>query len=345
MPDDKKIIEPIDADFDAVAKAMITPATTFSKNNNGMSAGTALTPATPRQGVLDLGVEIERVVAGVEMGVLENGIPYLTQRGLAEMSGAARSTIQELTQEWQDSQKSGVFSSKRIVWFREYLASKGYDEPQMFIEIHKDGSPHYAYPDVVCMAIIEYFAFEAQRTNPTALANFRNLARFGLQSFIYEALGYTPPDRWKYHHDRISLVHGAAPDGYFIIFNEVSGMIVDLINADLPVNDKTIPDISVGRCWSDHWKAKGLEATFGARIEYQHNYPSYYPQSASNPQPAKAYPNEALAEFRRWFRHEYLITRFPRYILTKAHLLGGQEQAKQIGNLYQPKAVEDRSQP
>ncbi len=36
-------------------------------------------PATPRQGVLDLGVEVERVVAGVEMGVLENGIPVPRQ--------------------------------------------------------------------------------------------------------------------------------------------------------------------------------------------------------------------------------------------------------------------------
>jgi hypothetical protein len=189
---------------------------------------------------------------------------------------------------------------------------------------------------------VEYFAFEAQRTNETAVTNFRNLARFGLQKFIYEALGYTPPDRWKYHHDRVSLVQGAAPDGYFIIFNEVSGLIVDLINADLPVNDKTIPDISVGRCWGDHWTANGFDATYGARIQYDHNYPPYYPQSAKNPLPAKAYPNAALPEFRRWFRHEYLVTRFPRYILSKAHLIGGQDQAKQIGNLYQPKAIEDR---
>lgn len=342
MPDDKKMIEPINAAFDDVARRMVTPATSLSSENSNLPTGSALTPATPRQGVLDIGVEVERVVAGVEMGVLENGVSYLTQRGLAEMSGAARSTIQELTQEWQDSQGTGVFASKRMTWFREYLVERGYDEPQLFIEIRKDGSAHYAYPDMVCMAVIEYFAFEAQRTNPTALANFRNLARFGLQTFIYEALGYSPPDKWKYHHDRISLVQSAAPDGYFIIFNEVSGMIIDLINADLPVNDKTIPDISVGRCWGDHWTGSGFDAIYGARIQYDHNYPPYYPQSAKNPLPAKAYPNAALPEFRRWFRHEYLTTRFPKYILTKAHLLGGQQQAKQIGALYQPKSIEDQ---
>lgn len=341
MPDDKKIIEPIDADFDAVARKIVTPATSFSKEINKMTAETGLTPATPKQGVLDIGVEIERVVAGVEMGVLENGMPYLTQRGLAEMSGAARSTLQELTQEWQEAHKTGIFSSKRMVWLRGYLSPKGYDEPQLFIEIRKDGSLQYAYTDVVCMAVIEYFAFEAQRTNATALAKFRSLARFGLQSFIYEALGYSPPDKWKYHHDRISILQGSAPEGYFIIFNEVSGMIIDLINADLSVNNKTIPDISVGMAWGDHWKTSNFDKTFGARMKYQHSYPDYYPQAASNPQPAWAYPNEALAEFRRWFRHEYLVTRFPRYILTKAHLLGGQEQAKQIGALYQPKAITD----
>lgn len=295
--------------------------------------------ATPRQGVLDLGVEVERVVGGVEMGVLENGLPYLTQRGLAEMSGASRKTIFDITQEWEEAQQTGVFPRGRMTFFRDCLSKAGFDEAQLYIEIVKDSSPHYAYPDVVCTAVIEYYAFEAQVKNERALTSFRNLARFGLQHFIYEALGYSLPDKWKYHHDRISLVQNAAPDGYFIIFNEVSGLIVDLITADLPVNDKTIPDISVGRCWGDHWNSRGFDTEYGLRIAYEHNYPPYYPQSAKNPLPAKAYPNAALPEFRRWFRHEYLTTRFPRYILTKAHLLGGQEQAKRLGNLYKPPQI------
>jgi hypothetical protein len=65
----------------------IAPAASLSKGINALSAKNALSPATPKQGVLDLDVEVERVVSGVEMGVLENGLPYLTQRGLAEMSG------------------------------------------------------------------------------------------------------------------------------------------------------------------------------------------------------------------------------------------------------------------
>jgi len=296
--------------------------------------------ASPQQGVLDLGIEVERVVAGVEMGVLENGIPYLTQRGLATMSGAARSTIQELTQEWEAMQQSGVIPPGRMAFFKDHLTRDGYDEPRLFIEIISDGSPHYAYPDIVCTAIIEHFAFEAQRTNETALRNFRNLARYGLQKFIYDALHYVRPDPWVHFQERVSLLRASAPDGHFIVFHEVSGIIVDLINAELAVNDKTIPDISVGRCWGDHWRDKGFDDEYGPRIKFDHYYPPSHPQSASNPQSAWAYPNVALAEFRRWFRHEYLPLKFPRYLLSKAHLLGGQDEALRIAGMYQPTALE-----
>lgn len=335
MPD----IEPIDADFDDVARKMVTPAPPLSNNNSGLSVVQGQSPA-PLQLPLDLGIEVERTIGGVEMGVLQNGISYLTQTGLAEVAGAARSTVFEVTQEWEAAMKSGIISPRsRIAFFHDYLSKNGYTDPHLYIEIIRNGSPYYAYPDIVCMAFLEYFAFEAQRTNAKAIENYRNFARFGFQEFVYKALGYTPPDKWKYHHDRVSILHNSAPDGYFIIFTEVSGMIIDLISADLSVNDKTIPDISVGKCWGDHWTKGGFDGVYGVRIKYEHNYPAYYPQAASNPQLPWAYPNEAIAEFRRWFRHDYLVTRFPRYILTKANLIGGLEQAKQIGNLYQPKQI------
>lgn len=97
MPDDKKTIEPIDADFDAVARKLVSPATPFDNKTSALTTVSGQSLAAPKQLKLDLGIEVERVVGGIEMGVLENGIPYLTQRGLAEMSGAARRSIQEIT--------------------------------------------------------------------------------------------------------------------------------------------------------------------------------------------------------------------------------------------------------
>lgn len=65
------------------------------------------------------------------------------------------------------------------------------------------------------MAFVEYFAFEAQRKNETALENYRRLARFGLQQFSYNALDYVPEDKWKYFNDRVSILKDSAPAGYF----------------------------------------------------------------------------------------------------------------------------------
>ena len=274
------------------------------------------------------------------MGVLENGIPYLTQTGLAEMAGAARSTIFEITQEWQQAHSTNVWRG-RMVWFRDYLTKIDFDEPRLFIEITKDGSPHYAYPDMVCMAMVEYFAYEAQRTNAKAMANFRNFARFGLQKFIYDALGYVPEDPWKLFNSRVSLLKDSVPVGYFSVFKESTGLVVDLINAGLPVNQHTIPDGSVGGTWGRYWTANSLAAKYGDRVEYPHNYPPEYPQSAKNPLPAWAYPNQAWAEFQDWLRAVYLPTKYPIYILKKASLLpGGMGEARQLAAMYDPKAIE-----
>ncbi len=294
-------------------------------------------PAPPVQLPLDLGIEVERVVGGVEMGVLQNGIPFLTQTGLAGISGAARSTIFEITQEWAESFNTTELPKGRMKYFREYLAKNKYLEPQLYIEILKNGSPYYAYPDVVCMAFLEYFAFEAQKTNPTALSNYRNFARFGFQEFVYRALEYKPDDKWRLFNARVSLLQDKVPAGYFSVFKESSGVAVDLINAGLAVNQHTIPDSSVGGTWGPYWTKNNLASQFGERVNYPHYYPPEYPQSLSNPQPAWAYPNEAWPTFQNWLRTIYLPTKYPVYILKKADMLpGGKSEAARLAALYQP---------
>jgi hypothetical protein len=338
----EQIVEPIDADFESVVKAVVNRkvATKSVNKINGLEAISATQVATLKQVPLDLGIEVQRDVNGIEMGVLENGIPYLTQRGLSDITGIARNAIQGLTKEWEEHFGDEIFGKDRISFFKDYLFKNGYREPRLYIETIQHGKIHFAYPDVVCMAFLEYYAFESKADSTTALENYRKFAAFGLRRFIYEALDYTPGDKWKYHHDRVSLLKDSAPSGHFTIFQEITGMVVDLISADLTVNHKTVPDISVGIAWAKHWTENNLEAQFGKRILYEHNYPNYYPQSLSNPQKPNAYPDAALPEFRRWFKQVYLLTKFPAYILTKAKLLpGGKDEALQIGGMYQSKAL------
>lgn len=314
-------------------------ATGKSIKNNGLPIETQVKQAAGQMH-LDLGIEVQKDINGIEMGVLDNGIPYLTQRGLAGVTGVARSLIQAITKEWEDHYQDEVIGKDRISYFKQYLFDKGFSDPSLHIETIQNGTVHYAYPDVVCMAFLEYYAFESKSDSTEALANYRKFAAYGLRKFIYDALDYTPSDKWKYHNDRVSLLKDSAPPGYFTVFKEITGLVVDLITADLTVNHKTVPDISVGQAWAKYWTENNLEAQFGPRIQYEHNYPDYYPQALSNPQNPNAYPDAALPIFRQWFKQVYLLTKFPAYMLTKAKMLpGGKAEALQIGGMYQSKVL------
>lgn len=241
---------------------------------------------TPRA-VLDLGVKQEGVFNDIEMGVLENGIPYLTQNGLARICGVNRTNIADIATEYAQCFASGVFTRGRMEFISTYLQQAGYREPVLFIPIMRNGSVHYAFPDIVCMALLEFYAFESQTaSNATAQQYYRELARVGLRDYIYGALHYQPEDPWRHYHDRVSLIQstGAVPDGYFIVFNEIAGLMVDLITAGLVVNMYTVPDISVGSCWAKHWSARGLSEKFGERVKCAHHYPDDFNQAASNPE-------------------------------------------------------------
>jgi hypothetical protein len=295
---------------------------------------------TPVQSHFDFAIQMQNEVNGIEMGVLENGIAYLTQSGLGEICGTTHSRISEITKEWAEHYNDDVVTKGRISFIRDYLFDNGYREPQLYVQCKQGNREVYAYPDIVCMAILEFYAFESSVQNKRAVVNYRKLAKFGFQDFIYKSLGYAPDTVWKYHLDRVSILKNKTPDGYYTVFQEIAGMIVDMIEHGVTVNDKTIADISVGSHWSKEWEAIEGNERFGQRVRYEHEYPEYYPQSYSNPQPAWAYPDSALAEFRKWFRVCYLPTKFPAYILKKVNLLkGGYEEAVKIIDTFKANAL------
>ena len=118
-------------------------------------------------------------------------------------------------------------------------------------------------------------------------------------------------------------------------------MIVPLIQEGLPISDKIIPDISVGQTWSKYWVDQNLDSLCGNRIRYEHNYPAYYPQAKSNPQPAWAYPELALGLFRQWLRTNYIETKLPKYLSDKAKagLLPASKIPDVLTNLQATKAL------
>jgi hypothetical protein len=60
-----------------VTNLIAQPAGIKLSKNKELLNKSALQPATPPQYILDLGIEVQRDVNGVEMGVLENGIRWI----------------------------------------------------------------------------------------------------------------------------------------------------------------------------------------------------------------------------------------------------------------------------
>lgn len=252
------------------------------------------------------------------MGILSDGTPFLTQRGLANLCGVENAHIGTISSQWEET-----FPKPRISKIRDILARNGHSLPAAHVVVRVGGRLLYAYREEISLAVIEYYAFEAgQYCQEEARDNFRVLARKGFRDAIYEAIDYHPTrdidDQWKPFHDRVSLTYHSAPDGYFSIFKESAEVTVTLGQAGIHSNDELIPDISIGKCCGKHWLDKRLADRFGGRLEYQHYYPPYFPQAASNPQTPWCYPEAALGEFKRWLREDYLRGgRFAAYVTSQ----------------------------
>lgn len=254
-------------------------------------------------------VAVAREVDGIEMGVLEDGSPYLTGRGLASLCGVAPSAIIQQKNEWAAGNRTSKLA--------KLLADQGFDEKELCTRIVVNGTKVDAYGDQVCMLLLEYYGFEVSNPSDTARQYFRKLARSTLRLFIYRALGYDPdvliPRGWREIHDRL-LLH-SEPSGYFSVFKEAVNIVIAAVKAGLRVDHHTVPDISIGIAWAKYWADNPkLAKKFGQRIKHEHNYPDYFPQSDSNPQDINVYPVDALGEFRRWLESEYLCKKFPTYL-------------------------------
>ncbi|MGE0056011.1 MAG: hypothetical protein AB7S74_17580 [Hyphomicrobium sp.] len=290
-------------------------------------AGPNALTVNPAQGILELSVDRQDEIDGIGMGILNDGTPFLNQRGLARMCGVQNAHIGTISSEWND------ISKPRIATIKKILEARGVTMTTPHLEVSHGGRRMFAYPDAVCLAILEYYAFDAgQFVQDEAKARFRWLAGRSLREVIYSQLGYKPEsgaaEIWRQFHDRVSLVYDNVPLGYFCVFKEIADLMVTLINAGAAIGNKFIPDASVGRAWSEHWKANALFANCGERQQYQHNFPDYFPQSASNPQYPWCYPEAALPHFRKWMREVYLPNQLPKYLDGKVRDGGLAPEAK-----------------
>lgn len=252
-------------------------------------------------------IVVAKEVNGLEMGVLGDGTPFLTGRGLAKACGVAPSAIIQQAAAWASGRRNAL---------GKLLADAGFEEDTMYVATTRDGRRVNAYTDRVCTIVIAYYAFDFEPPYQDAINTSRILMLGGLRQYIYRSVGYDPksvlPPEWQAYRDRLLL--NTYPPGYFSVFREMAEFLVRAIQAGLSLAPSTVPDISVGKVWSEHWVDNGLSAHFGERKKHEHNFPANYPQAASNPQDIWVYPIDAAGAFRRWLDEVYIPDKFPKYL-------------------------------
>ena len=240
------------------------------------------------------------------MGVLSDGTPYLNQRGLAALCGVQNAHIGTISSQWHDAE-----AKPRIKAIKDVLSKAGVSYPAAHIEISHKGTTHYCYPADICLAVLEYYAFDAgPNCQSQARDNFRLLAGSKLRELIYSQVGYDPQKRhtkrFEKWHERIALNFQSAPKGYFHVFNEAHTVIYELIQAGAEIDENFVVDISIGQHWSKFWADNDLQLAYGGRAKYPHRYPPDHPQAMSNPQESWCYPLAALGEYRQWLQDQYI---------------------------------------
>jgi hypothetical protein len=275
------------------------------------SAGKEITRS---QASFNLGIEKDTDVNGIGMGVLSDGTPYLNQRGLAALCGVQNAHIGTISSQWNE-----LDQKPRIRSVKDTLAKGGVPQARggvggsfyaaAHVEIAHRGTVHYCYPADVCLAVLEYYAFDAgPNCQPQARDNFRLLAGSKLRELIYSQVGYDPsrPQRFEKWHERVALNYQSAPKGFFHVFNEAHTVIYELIQAGAEIGEHFVIDISIGQHWSKFWSDNELDQSYGGRCKYPHRYPETHPQAKSNPQESWCYPLASLGEYRQWLQDTYI---------------------------------------
>lgn len=98
----------------------------------------------------------EGEVNGINMGVLSDGTPFLSSRGVARLVGQAPSSIITLVSKWEE-EKTKPRGSK----IAQILREQGADDTRIHVEVVLNGVKTNAIDDATCLAILEYYAFDA----------------------------------------------------------------------------------------------------------------------------------------------------------------------------------------
>lgn len=273
-------------------------------------------PFASSQLVLKLEIPPQGVLRGIEMGVLPDGTPFLSQRGVAEICGVQPSVITEFAQEVA-AELGGSPGTARVQALRDILGEAGWHGPISSPLTHQ-GRAIVAYPDTVVVAFLQYYAFNSRTPSEKAVRALGTLARKTLRDLVYAALGFEPGVARAQRAIVERALLNEIPADCFSVFTESLELLTRLARANVDIGPHTVPDISVGGRWSEWWVEKNLDQKYGQRRKHPHRYPADHPQSAANAvMEVNVYPLAALGEFKIWLRDQYVKVHLKTYLDSK----------------------------
>ncbi|ESQ75787.1 hypothetical protein [Asticcacaulis sp. AC402] len=134
----------------------------------------------PSRTEAELTVTIYAEIDGIGMGLLSNGEPYLTQRGLAALCGVQNAHIGNISRDW-GSEKPRVTAIQERLGFRRAQAHR---------VLTHDGHRLFAYDMAVAQAVLDYYALDVAK--PEAVRNHLRFADGALKSHILKQFDATP---------------------------------------------------------------------------------------------------------------------------------------------------------
>ncbi|EIO4061401.1 hypothetical protein AB8J12_004282, partial [Vibrio vulnificus] len=102
----------------------------------------------------------EGEIDGINMGVLSDGTPFLSSRGVARLVGQAPSSIITLVTNWEEEKYK-----PRGAKIAQILKEQGVSDDKIHVEVVLNGVKTHAVDDATCLAILEYYAFDSTSKN------------------------------------------------------------------------------------------------------------------------------------------------------------------------------------
>lgn len=259
-------------------------------------------------------------VAGfpIEVGLLRDGTPFLSGRGLAKACGISNSTLVS----WGEfaPQAGAKYRSGKLA---NLLTTYHYRGDRLFLRLPSEvtfgGKANVsAYPYQVCMAFLDYYAFAANKE--AARNSLRILSKQQLPNFICNAIAQQPsapkPDTKQPESDR--TIRGKVPNNYFGVFQIASREKLGTAQNGLPLDVPITSPRNIEKAWGQYWHIHKLWEQHGKRVPYLRRSLDKSPQTTDGYRKTYLYPASALSDFKHWFYLHYIPDRFPSYRHRKA---------------------------